>query len=80
MYKRQDITSSSIEDSCKSEILLNSLEFVLKVVMYLSISNFVRDILTYYSVISRSSKSPQLTVKNLAGISSFGLPTGKFFG
>ena len=61
-------------------IELNSFEFVLNVVINRSISSFVRDILTYYSVISRSSKSPQLTVKYFAGISSLGLPTGRFLG
>ena len=59
---------------------LNSFDFVLRVLINRSISNFVRDKITYYSVISRSSKSPQLTVKYLAGISSLGLPTGKFLG
>ena len=45
-----------------------------------SISIFDGFIYVYYSVISRSSKSPQLTVKCFAGINSFGLPTGRFFG
>ena len=59
---------------------LNSFDFVLRVLINRSISNFVSDIVTYYSVISRSSKSPQLTVRYFAGISSLGLPTGKFLG
>ena len=62
------------------DIFDNSDEFILNVVIFLSNSNCDGFIYVVYSVNSRSSKSPQLTVRCFAGINSFGLPTGKFFG
>ena len=62
------------------DIFDNSDEFILNVVIFLSNSNCDGFIYVVYSVNSRSSKSPQLTVRCFAGINSFGLPTGRFFG
>ena len=74
------ITLCNIDMRSSLDKLEKSFEFNLNLLTLLSISNLEGYINISYSVNSRSSKSPQLTVKCLAGISSFGLPTGKFFG